>query len=130
MLLITHDLGVVAEMAQRVAVMYAGQVVEEAPVGALFAAPLHPYTEGLLAAMPRAGTVRRELATIPGTVPPPEAWPTACRFADRCPYAWQRCRTEAPPLHDAGDGRRARCHLVEEPARRADRHAPAAAGTA
>jgi oligopeptide/dipeptide ABC transporter ATP-binding protein len=126
-LLITHDLGVVAETAQRVAVMYAGQVVEEAPVQALFAAPLHPYTEGLLAAMPRAGTTRRELATIPGTVPPPEAWPTGCRFAERCPYMWERCTAEAPPLHDAGDGRRARCHLVEEPARRAARHLPLAA---
>lgn len=126
-LLITHDLGVVAETAQRVAVMYAGQVVEEAPVHALFAAPLHPYTEGLLAAMPRAGSARRELATIPGTVPPPEAWPTGCRFAERCPFMWERCTREAPPLHDAGDGRRARCHLVVEPSRRGERRLPLAA---
>ena len=118
MLLITHDLGVVAESAQRVAVMYAGQIVEEAPVTALFAAPQHPYTEGLMAAMPRAGTRRTRLTTIPGTVPPPGAWPTACRFADRCAYAWSRCTTVAPPLHQLGDGRTSRCHLVEEPQRR------------
>ena len=118
MLLITHDLGVVAESAQRVAVMYAGQIVEEAPVAALFAAPQHPYTQGLMAAMPRAGTRRERLTTIPGTVPPPGAWPTACRFADRCPHAWTRCTTEPPPLHRLGDGRTSRCHLVDEPARR------------
>ena len=126
MLLITHDLGVVAESAQRVAVMYAGQIVEEAPVAALFAAPQHPYTQGLLAAMPRAGTRRERLTTIPGTVPPPGAWPTGCRFADRCAYAWSRCTTEAPPLHQLGDDRSARCHLVEEPARRATAHAAGA----
>jgi peptide/nickel transport system ATP-binding protein len=117
MLLITHDLGVVAESAQRVAVMYAGQIVEEAPVAALFAAPQHPYTQGLMAAMPRAGTRRDRLTTIPGTVPPPGAWPTACRFADRCAHAWTRCTSEAPPLHRLGDGRTSRCHLVEAPPR-------------
>jgi len=122
MLLITHDLGVVAESAQRVAVMYAGQLVEEAPVAALFAAPQHPYTEGLMAAMPRAGTRRERLTTIPGTVPPPGAWPAACRFADRCRYAWSRCTTDAPPLHQLGAGRSSRCHLVEEPARRVAAH--------
>ena len=122
MLLITHDLGVVAESAQRVAVMYAGQIVEEAPVAALFAAPQHPYTEGLMAAMPRAGTRRERLTTIPGTVPPPGAWPAACRFADRCRYAWSRCTTEAPPLHQLGAGRSSRCHLVDEPARRIAAH--------
>ncbi|HYW51907.1 MAG TPA: ABC transporter ATP-binding protein [Gemmatimonadaceae bacterium] len=122
MLLITHDLGVVAESAQRVAVMYAGQIVEEAPVAALFAAPQHPYTEGLMAAMPRAGTRRDRLTTIPGTVPPPGAWPKACRFADRCAYAWERCTTEAPPLHRIGAGRSSRCHLVDEPQRRTMEH--------
>ncbi len=126
MLLITHDLGVVAESAQRVAGMYAGQIVEEAPVTDLFAAPQHPYTQGLMAAMPRAGTRRERLTTIPGTVPPPGAWPTACRFADRCPHAWNRCTTEAPPLHQIGDQRTSRCHLVEEPERRKTRHAAGA----
>ena len=118
MLLITHDLGVVAESAQRVAVMYAGQIVEEAPVRSLFAEPQHPYTLGLMAAMPRAATRRARLTTIPGTVPPPGAWPKACRFAERCAFAWNRCTTEAPPLHQLGDGRSSRCHLVVEPERR------------
>ncbi|MES3033214.1 MAG: ABC transporter ATP-binding protein [Gemmatimonadota bacterium] len=126
MLLITHDLGVVAESAQRVAVMYAGQIVEEAPVTDLFASPQHPYTQGLMAAMPRAGTRRERLTTIPGTVPPPGAWPTACRFADRCPHAWSRCTSEAPPLHQIGDRRTSRCHLVEEPERRRSLHAAGA----
>ena len=117
-LLITHDLGVVAETAQRVAVMYAGQIVEEGAVTALFAAPQHPYTAGLLAAIPRGHHARGELPTIPGTVPPPEAWPTGCRFADRCGVAWARCRSEPPALRTADDGRRVRCHLVDEPARR------------
>jgi oligopeptide/dipeptide ABC transporter ATP-binding protein len=117
-LLITHDLGVVAEMAQRVAVMYAGQVVETAPVRQLFAAPQHPYTAGLLAAMPRAGVRRTRLTTIPGVVPAPGAWASGCRFADRCPSAWERCRTEAPAAYDTGAGSMARCHLVQEPSRR------------
>jgi peptide/nickel transport system ATP-binding protein len=127
MLLITHDLGVVAESAQRVAVMYAGQIVEEAPVSALFAAPQHPYTEGLMAAMPRAGTKRDRLTTIPGTVPPPGAWPSGCRFADRCSYAWNRCTSEAPVLHQLGNGRSSRCHLAVEPERRTARAAGAQA---
>src|SRR4029079_18116608 len=89
-LLITHDLGVVAETASRVIVMYGGEVVEEASVGELFAASHHPYTEGLLNAMPQVGQERERLATIPGTVPPPTAWPTGCRFHERCPHAWGR----------------------------------------
>ena len=131
--LITHDLGVVAEVARRVVVMYAGEVVEEAPVDALFAAPQHPYTEGLLAAIPRLGEARERLATIPGTVPPATAWPAGCRFRERCPYAWERCEREHPPLYQvggtsgAGAGHTARCHLVDEPARRAGRHLPLAA---
>src|SRR6185295_11107112 len=93
LLLITHDLGVVAEIASRVIVMYAGEVVEEAPVQRLFAAPQHPYTEGLLAAMPRLGSTRERLVTIPGTVPPATAWAAGCRFQDRCAYAWDTCGT-------------------------------------
>ena len=126
-LLITHDLGVVAEVARRVVVMYAGEVVEQATVDALFAAPQHPYTEGLLAAVPRLGEARDRLATIPGTVPPATAWPTGCRFRERCAYAWERCEREHPPLYDSGAGHTARCHLVDEPARRAGRHLPLAA---
>jgi oligopeptide/dipeptide ABC transporter ATP-binding protein len=91
LVLITHDLGVVAEVARRVLVMYAGEVVEEATADALFAAPHHPYAEGLMAAAPRLGERRERLATIPGTVPPATAWPEGCRFRDRCPYAWERC---------------------------------------
>ncbi|MHB1222949.1 MAG: ABC transporter ATP-binding protein [Gemmatimonadaceae bacterium] len=123
-LMITHDLGVIAETARRVIVMYAGEVVEEADVGPLFAAPHHPYTEGLLAAMPRLGRRRERLAVIPGTVPPPTEWPAGCRFRDRCPYAWERCASEHPPLYDVGDGRRSRCHLAVEPERRAHPHPP------
>ncbi|HKG95069.1 MAG TPA: ABC transporter ATP-binding protein [Gemmatimonadaceae bacterium] len=130
-LLITHDLGVIAETAQRVIVMYAGEVVEQATVGELFAHPHHPYTEGLMQAMPRVGQERERLAVIPGTVPPPTAWPTGCRFRDRCPYAWERCEREHPPLYQiaGGDGRShvSRCHLADEPERRAQAHAPLAA---
>jgi oligopeptide/dipeptide ABC transporter ATP-binding protein len=125
-LLITHDLGVIAEVATRVIVMYAGEVVEEAPVQELFSAPHHPYTEGLLTAMPRMGEARERLTVIPGTVPPPTRWPTGCRFHDRCPYAWDRCATEHPPLYQIGAGHVSRCHLAEEPERRGEARAPRA----
>jgi len=118
LLLITHDLGVVAEMASRVLVMYAGQIVEEAPVNALFASATHPYTEGLLAAVPRLGSHEGRLRTIPGSVPPSTAWPTGCRFRERCPHAFDRCATEEPALVQVSAAHRARCHLVQEPARR------------
>jgi len=117
-LLITHNLGVVAGWTQRTYVMYAGQIVEEAPTGALFARPAHPYTEGLLAAVPRLDERKDRLASIPGQVPPATAWPSGCRFHPRCPFAWDRCRVETPPLLDVADGHRARCWLVAEPARR------------
>ncbi len=123
-LLITHDLGVIAEMASRVVVMYAGEVVEEAAVRTLFASAHHPYAEGLLAAMPRVGRVRERLTVIPGTVPPPTAWPPGCRFHDRCPYAWERCLREHPPLYDIAPGHTSRCHLADEPERRAHPHPP------
>ena len=117
-LLITHDMGVVAESCSRVLVMYAGEIVEEAPVTTLFAAAHHPYTEGLLAAMPRMGHARERLAVIPGSVPPPTQWPQGCRFHDRCPYAWERCASEHPPLYQIGEGHVSRCHLAEEPGRK------------
>jgi oligopeptide/dipeptide ABC transporter ATP-binding protein len=123
-LLITHDLGVVAETVSRVIVMYGGEIVEEAPVKALFAEPHHPYTEGLLAAMPRLGETRERLRTIPGTVPPPTSWPSGCRFHDRCPYAWERCTVEHPPLYQIGSAHVSRCHLAEEPGRREHPHEP------
>ena len=123
-LLITHDLGVVAETASRVIVMYGGEVVEEASVDTLFATAHHPYTEGLLRAMPRVGETRDRLSTIPGTVPPPTAWPKGCRFRDRCPYSWERCENEHPPLYNIGERHTSRCHLAEEPERRAHPHTP------
>ena len=126
-LLITHDLGVIAEVARRVIVMYGGEVVEEAAVEELFSLPHHPYTEGLLAAMPRVGMERERLTVIPGTVPPPTAWPSGCRFRDRCSYAWDRCAREHPPLYQLSAGHVSRCHLADEPERRAHPHLPLAA---
>jgi peptide/nickel transport system ATP-binding protein/oligopeptide transport system ATP-binding protein len=118
-LLITHDLGVVAGTADRVVVMYAGQVVETAPTPELFAHPRHPYTEGLMESIPRLDRPRARLHSIPGSVPAATAWPQGCRFHPRCPYAWDKCRTEEPPLLETGtDGHTARCWLVAEPARR------------
>jgi oligopeptide/dipeptide ABC transporter ATP-binding protein len=117
-MLITHDLGVVAGTADRVAVMYAGQVVEAATTRELFARPAHPYTEGLMASIPRLDAPRARLHTIPGQVPAATRWPAGCRFHPRCPHAWDRCRAEEPPLLDAGAGHQARCWLVAEPGRR------------
>jgi len=117
-LLITHNLGVVAGWTRRTYVMYAGQIVEEAPTAALFTRPAHPYTEGLLAAVPRLDERKERLASIPGQIPPATAWPSGCRFHPRCPFAWDRCRVETPPLLDVAEGHRARCWLVAEPERR------------
>lgn len=120
-LLITHDLGVVAEAAARVLVMYGGQVVEQAGVKELFARPVHPYTEGLMRAMPRVGHGRDRLLTITGSVPAPTEWPDGCRFRDRCPHAWERCASEDPELKGPPP-HLARCHLVDEPERRRPLH--------
>jgi oligopeptide/dipeptide ABC transporter ATP-binding protein len=108
-LLITHDLGVVAENADRVAVMYAGRIVEMAPVGALFARPLHPYARGLLDSMPDLDDEAAMLHAIPGQVPDLAALPPGCAFAARCPRAAARCLAEAPPLVEHAPGRAARC---------------------
>jgi peptide/nickel transport system ATP-binding protein len=116
-LLITHDLGVVAGQADRVVVMYAGQVVETAATTALFDQPIHPYTEGLMAAVPRIDAPKSRLQAIPGQVPAATAWPSGCRFHPRCPHAWAKCAIEEPPLLGDGD-HTARCWLVQEPARR------------
>jgi len=108
-LLITHDMGVVAEMAKRVVVMYAGQVVEQAKVEDLFARPLHPYTDGLLRSIPRPGRRGQRLHVIEGSVPDPARLPTGCRFHPRCPVATDRCRSEPPVLQEWSDGHRVRC---------------------
>jgi peptide/nickel transport system ATP-binding protein len=100
--LITHDLGVIAETAQDVAVMYAGKVVERADVVTLFDDAQHPYTLGLLASIPRLDATRDRLQTIEGVVPPPHAMPEGCRFAPRCPLADGRCRKKEPPLRQVG----------------------------
>ncbi len=107
--LITHDLGVVAEVADEVVVMYAGQVVERAPVRRLFEEPQHPYTVGLLGSVPRLDAVRERLPAIQGQVPGPLARPAGCRFVDRCPFAQARCRAEAPPLQPVGPDHQAAC---------------------
>ena len=101
-LLITHDLGIVAEVCERVLVMYAGRIVESATVDELFRRPRHPYTTGLLASSPRLGNRRPVLPTIPGMVPAPGLRGSGCYFAERCPRVTQRCRAQTPPL--AADG--------------------------
>ena len=114
-LLITHDLGVVAEYADHVLVMYAGKIVESAPVDEIFAHPMHPYTRGLLESLPKVGVhhapgeKRQRLATIEGMVPDMRKLPPGCRFADRCPMAIDECTKEEPALVDVGEGRLSRC---------------------
>lgn len=111
-ILITHDMGVIAEMANSVAVMYAGQIVEYADVYSLFAEPKHPYTQGLLASMPVLGDVRDELTVIPGVVPNLVDPPKGCRFRDRCPHRFDKCN-ETPPLIELEGKRQVRCWLYE-----------------
>ena len=113
-LLITHDLGVVAETADRVAVMYAGQVVEYCDVNAAFKRPLHPYTAGLLHALPRLGEKRESLRVIPGNVPNPARFPNACRFHPRCPVAQPRCREIDPPMLTFDGDHQSRCWRADE----------------
>ena len=111
MLLITHDLAVVAAVADRVAVMYAGEIVEEAPVEDLFSSPKHPYTQGLLRALPQVSYKREKLEPISGLVPPPQMMPPGCHFAPRCPHALQQCWDEHPEhtVHPEHRGRSFRC---------------------
>jgi peptide/nickel transport system ATP-binding protein len=118
-MLITHAMGVVAEVAQRVVVMYAGQVVEEAPVAELFARPRHPYTQGLIRSIPRIDTAataaghRQRLEAIPGTVPKLIAPAAGCRFASRCKLAQPSCTTADPPLREISPGHKVACFLAE-----------------
>lgn len=115
-MLITHDLGIVADMADKVAVMYAGKVVEEAPTRALFRDPLHPYTVGLLESIPRIDQERNErLHVIEGTVPNLLHLPEGCSFAARCPKVMDVCREKRPVLADMGDGRKVSCWLHVDP---------------
>jgi oligopeptide/dipeptide ABC transporter ATP-binding protein len=116
-LLITHDLGVVAQLCEQVLVMYAGQIVEQAPVSAIFAAPRHPYTVGLLRSMPRptAGVKRTRLPEIPGSVPPITHRTAGCYFADRCDRTEDRCREDQPSLDGLGPNHSARCHFPVAP---------------
>jgi oligopeptide/dipeptide ABC transporter ATP-binding protein len=108
-ILITHDLGVIADLVDTVVVMYAGKVVERAPVKRLFAAPRHPYTQGLLSSVPSLTSRERRLHTIEGTVPPALAMPHGCRFHPRCALARDVCRDAEPPLVSDGAGGEAAC---------------------
>jgi len=111
-LLITHDLGIVAGRADRVLVMYAGRIVEHADTAPLFASPQHPYTRGLFASIPRLDSEGERLVPIAGTVPPPDQWPSGCRFHPRCPLAITRCRTERPPLEPIAEGHDVACWVA------------------
>jgi len=111
-LLITHDLGVVNELADRVAVMYAGRIVETGTRAEILSAPRHPYTQGLLASMPGRAARGARLAEIPGTVPPPGAWPAGCRFAPRCASAFAPCPVREPLATPLGPTHAAWCHAV------------------
>ena len=113
-ILITHDFGVVSKMAEKVVVMYAGQIVEATGVKEIFAHPLHPYTEGLLKSIPRLDEDPEYLYNIKGTVPPPSDFPVGCRFSPRCPFATERCKAERPPLREAEPGHQIRCWRYEE----------------
>jgi peptide/nickel transport system ATP-binding protein/oligopeptide transport system ATP-binding protein len=117
-ILITHDLGVVAETCDRVVVMYAGQVFEQGTVDEVFHNPQNPYTEGLLRSIPKLGVKTERLAVIPGVVPSPTAWPSGCRFHQRCPYGWNLCEEKEPPVFEIGANRRNKCWLTEFPERR------------
>jgi oligopeptide/dipeptide ABC transporter ATP-binding protein len=110
---ITHDLGVIAQMAQNVVVMYAGKVVERAPVVPLFKKPQHPYTRGLLHSIPHLNTQAKRLDVIPGVVPSPLNFPSGCKFHNRCSECFDRCATEEPPLYLLSNNQAVRCWLYE-----------------
>ena len=117
-LLITHDLGVVAQMCEKVAIIYAGEVVESGAVLDIYKHTLHPYTEGLLGAIPQVHLHVHRLSPIDSLMPDPTAQRTGCPFADRCKYAFERCRVEHPRFIDAGNGHRVRCFKVENELRK------------
>jgi oligopeptide/dipeptide ABC transporter ATP-binding protein len=113
-LLITHDFGVVNEVADRVAVMYAGEIVEEGTRKEILGNPQHPYTQGLLRSIPRTDARGRKLEEIKGSVPRPGQWPAGCRFNNRCPHVFERCRVVAPARTVVSATQAARCHLVQQ----------------
>jgi peptide/nickel transport system ATP-binding protein len=111
-LFITHDLGVVSYLADDIAVVYLGAIVEQGPAEAVLTPPFHPYTEALIAAAPALATAERERIHLEGDVPSPAAIPPGCRFHTRCPrFLGDVCRTETPPWRDAGAGHRIQCHI-------------------
>ncbi|MEQ9815296.1 MAG: ABC transporter ATP-binding protein [Azospirillaceae bacterium] len=112
-ILVSHDLGVVSQLCDRVCVMYSGEVIEEASTGEILADPRHPYTVGLIASMPRLDVEGQTLNPIPGSVPDAINPPPGCKFAPRCPRAMDRCRVERPVLRDQGSGRSVACHLYD-----------------
>ena len=112
--MITHDLGVVAQMCDRVNVMYCGQIVESAPVDQLFHDPRHKYTQGLLHSIPRLDQEAETLDVISGSVPSIVMLPGGCRFHPRCPYATEKCRSQAPAMQQVGDDHYAACHYASE----------------
>ncbi len=114
LILITHDLGVVADVADKIAVMYAGRIVEEASVHELYASPAHPYTEGLLASIPRLDLKGQDLYAIKGLPPNLMRIPPGCAFNPRCPYAQDVCRTDVPPLYEVTPSRRSACHFARQ----------------
>lgn len=114
MLLVSHDLGVVADVADKVAVMYAGRIVEHGPLREVYDNPSHPYTRGLLESIPRMDLTASELPAIPGTPPSPNAKPPGCAFAPRCPIATDLCREIEPQLEVVADGHTSACHLIEK----------------
>jgi peptide/nickel transport system ATP-binding protein len=115
LIIVAHDLAVIRHMSDRVAVMYLGEIVETAPTDALFDAPLHPYTQALLAAIPApTPDARRQTSVLSGDVPSPAAPPPGCRFHTRCPHARDRCRSDRPVSEPAGDGRTVACHVWRE----------------
>lgn len=115
-ILITHDLGIVAQIAETVMVMYAGQAVEYSDVNSIYRDPKHPYTSGLLKSVPNIHESADRLYNIEGTVPSPREYGTGCRFCSRCTRVEERCRKEMPALYEIGNGRRVRCFLYEEAA--------------
>src|SRR4029077_18503791 len=111
---ITHDLGVIAELAHKVAVMYASKVVESSPVEALFTRPRHPYTRGLFKSLPHASQGKERLETIKGVVPNPLDFPTGCKFHTRCPFVVDECKKVEPKLHEVEPGHWVSCLRVEK----------------